>query len=77
MERIQLYIIFSIFIVVGFFMFVSIPGASDLRVYLDENEIIEPGEVCKTPNVEFQCEQGYTCEVIEKTYYTTGYCVEE
>ncbi|MFP4401742.1 MAG: hypothetical protein ACLFPL_00780 [Candidatus Nanoarchaeia archaeon] len=77
MDRAQLFLLFSIFVVTGAFVFVSLPGVSEIDLYAQENELLEEGETCQTPSFKGQCEEGLTCRVIEKEFYSNGYCIKD
>ena len=75
MDRSLLYLIFCIFILTGFFLFVSAPGAAELKLIRDEEIRAGEGEICHSPTFKLSCQEGLECVKIEKTYYINGYCI--
>ena len=71
-----MYLIFCIFVLTGVFLFLSVPGAEDLKLLKDENVQAGEGELCMTPTFNVGCQEGLTCVVIEKSYYVNGYCMK-
>lgn len=75
MDRSILFLIFSIFVLTGFFLFVSAPGAVELQLIRDEEVRAGEGELCRSPTINLECQEGLQCVQIEKSYYVSGYCL--
>lgn len=75
MERSLVFLIFCIFVLTGFFLFVSAPGAVELKLVKDEEVKAGLGEICHSPTVSVSCQEGLQCVQVEKTYYVSGYCI--
>ena len=75
MERTLLFLMFSIFVVTGALLFVSIPGTADMTLLKEEMTLGKEGELCRSPTLVRDCERGLRCVVLEQDFYTKAYCL--
>ena len=77
MERTLLFLMFSIFVVAGSLLFVSIPGTADMKLLKEEMTLGKEGELCRSPTLVRDCEAGLQCVVVEQDFYTKAYCLRD
>lgn len=77
MEKEIIFLIFSIFFVAGAVLFLSIPGSEDVQLLRLEQTIGNEGDLCRSPTLIRDCADGLKCVIVEKDFFSTGYCLDE